>query len=88
MNSEQNYRTGACMSGKAFDLTFRYIDDVLSINLCNQCLSPLTLWVRIPLWRAVLDTTLCHEICQWLAVGWWFSLGTPVSPPIKLTATI
>jgi uncharacterized integral membrane protein len=27
--------------------------------LCNQCLSPLTLWVRNPLSRGVLDTTLC-----------------------------
>jgi len=27
--------------------------------LCNQCLSPITLWVRIPLKRDVLDTTLC-----------------------------
>jgi hypothetical protein len=27
--------------------------------LCNQCISPLTLWVRIPLRRGVLDTALC-----------------------------
>jgi len=27
--------------------------------LCNQCLSPLTLWVLIQLRRGVLDTTLC-----------------------------
>jgi hypothetical protein len=51
--------------------------------LCNQCLSPLTLWVRIPFRRAVLDTTLCDKVCQWLAAGWWFF---PL--PIKLTATI
>ena len=43
--------------------------------LCNQCLSPLTLWVRIPLRRGVLDTTLCDKVCQWLAVGRWFSTG-------------
>ena len=30
-------------------------------------------------WRRVLDTTLCDTICQWLATGWWFSLGPPVS---------
>ena len=47
--------------------------------LCNQCLSPLTLWVRIQLRRGVLDTTLCDKLCQWLAVGRWFSRGTPVS---------
>ena len=32
--------------------------------LCNQCLSPLTLLVQIPLRRGVLDTTLCDEVCQ------------------------
>ena len=29
-------------------------------------------------WRGVLDTTVCDTVCQWLAVGLWFSLGTPV----------
>ena len=43
--------------------------------------------VRIPLRRGVLVTTLCDKVCQWLAAGRWFSPGTPVSPPIKLTAT-
>ena len=47
--------------------------------LCNQCLSPPMLWVRIPLRRGVLNTTLCDIVCQWLATGWWFSLGAPVS---------
>ena len=37
------------------------------------CLSPLTLWVRITLWRCVLDTTLCDKAGQWLATGRWFS---------------
>jgi hypothetical protein len=46
--------------------------------LCNQCISPLTLWVRIPLMRGVPDTTLCAEGCWWLAAGQWFSPGTPV----------
>ena len=40
--------------------------------ICNQCLSPLTLWVRIQL-RWVLDTTLCDKVCQWLATSLWFS---------------
>ena len=40
--------------------------------LCNQCLSPLMLWVQIPLRWGVLDTTLC-DICQWLVTGLWFS---------------
>ena len=47
--------------------------------LCNRCLSPLTLWVRIPFRRGVFDTTLCDNVCQWLAAGQWFSPGTPVS---------
>ena len=46
--------------------------------LCNRCLSPLTLWVRITLRQGVLDTTLCDTVCQWLATGLWFTLGTPV----------
>jgi len=33
--------------------------------LCNQGLSPLTLWVRILLMRDVLDATLCATVCQW-----------------------
>jgi hypothetical protein len=41
--------------------------------LCNQCLSPPTLWVRIPIRRGVLDTALCNKVCQWLATGRWFS---------------
>jgi hypothetical protein len=48
-------------------------------TICNQCLSPLTMWVRITLRRGVLDTTLCDKVYQWLAAGRWFSLGTPVS---------
>ena len=51
--------------------------------LCNQCLSPLTLWVRTLLRRGVLNTTLCDKVCQWLAAGQCFSLGTPVSSTNK-----
>ena len=40
-------------------------------------------WVRIPLRRGVLNTTLCDQVCQWLTVGLWFSLGTPVSSTNK-----
>jgi hypothetical protein len=29
------------------------------------------------------DTTLCYKVCQWLATGRWFSLGTPVSSTDK-----
>ena len=51
--------------------------------LCNQCQSPPTLWVIIPFRRDVLDTTLCDEVCQWLAIGRWFYTGTPVSSTNK-----
>jgi hypothetical protein len=51
--------------------------------LCNQCLSPLTLWVRIPLRRGVLDSTICDKVCQWLATCRWFSPWTPVSSTNK-----
>jgi len=47
--------------------------------LCNQCLSPLTLWVRTRVRRGVLESTLCDKVCQWLAEGQRFSPGTPVS---------
>jgi hypothetical protein len=45
--------------------------------LWNQCLSPLMLWVQISTRRRC--TTLCDKVCQWLATGRWFSLGSPVS---------
>jgi hypothetical protein len=44
-------------------------------------------WVWIPLRRDVLDTTLCDKVCQWLAAGWWFSSGTPVSSIYKTDRT-
>ena len=51
--------------------------------LCNQCLSPLTLWVRILLRRGVIDTTLRDKVCQCLATGQCFSPGTPISSTNK-----
>jgi hypothetical protein len=41
--------------------------------MCNQCISQLTLWVRIPLRRGVLDTTLWDKVCQRLVEVRWFS---------------
>jgi len=46
--------------------------------LCNQCISPLMLWVQISI--RVRCTTLCDKFCQWLATGWCFS---PVSSTNK-----
>jgi len=48
--------------------------------LCNRCLSPMMLWVRLALTRC---TTSCDKICQWLAADRWFSLGPPVSSTNK-----
>ena len=45
--------------------------------LCNQCLSSLMLWVRIP--NRARCTTSWDTVCQWLVTGRWFSPGTPVS---------
>ena len=49
--------------------------------LCNRCLLPLMFWVQILI--RVRCTTLCDKVCQWLAAGWWFSPGTPVSSTNK-----
>ena len=51
--------------------------------LCNQCLSSLMLWFRIPLRRGVRDTTICDKVSQWLAICRWFSPSTPVSSTNK-----
>ena len=51
--------------------------------ICNLCLSPLTLWVRTPLRRGVLNTTLCVKVCGWLTAGRWFSPNTSVSSANK-----
>ena len=45
--------------------------------LCNQCLSPLMLWVESRSGRARC-TTLCDKVCQWLGTDRWFSSGPPV----------
>ena len=60
-----------CLSGH--QLSWSY-DSWIYNYQCNQCLSPLKLWVRIP-----LDTTLCDKVCQWLTTDRLFSPGTPVS---------
>ena len=41
--------------------------------LCNQCLSPLKMWVRTPFVARSTRSTLYDKVCQWLATGRWFS---------------
>jgi hypothetical protein len=55
---------------------------------CNQCISPLTLRVRIAHRRGVLDTTLVIKFVSDLrqVVGFLWALRFP--PPITLTTTI
>ena len=61
----------------------RWYGSCIYNHICNLCLSPLTLWVRIPVMRGELDTTLCDKSFQWLVAGWWFFLGTLVSTTNK-----
>ena len=61
-----------------------WYDSWIYIYLCNQCLSPLWLWVRTLFIVSLLNTTLCNKVCQWLAICMWFSPGTPVSSTIKI----
>jgi hypothetical protein len=51
--------------------------------ICNQCMSPLMLWVWISSGRGVLDTKLCDKVCLWLATGRWFTPVTPVDSTNK-----
>ena len=67
------------------------------IYLCNQWLSPLNIWVRIPLIERCIHciydcfylTIGCYSIqhyvivCQRYTTGCWFSPGTPVSSTTK-----
>ena len=56
--------------------------------LCNQCLSPLKLWVGIPFRRGVLDTTLCDTFVSDIRQVGIFLRVHRFPPPIKLTVTI
>jgi len=49
----------------------------------NQCLSPLTLRVKILLRRVLLNTALHDKVCQWRSAGRWFFPGIPVSSTNK-----
>ena len=61
-------------------LNLLYRHKVYSSCNSNQCLSPLTLWVRILLIaRCTRYNITCDKVCQWLVTGRWFSPGTPVS---------
>jgi hypothetical protein len=44
-------------------------------------------WILACYRKGVLDTTICDQVCQWLATGRWFSPGTLVSPTNKTNIT-
>ena len=56
--------------------------------LCNQCLSPLKLWVRILLMRGVLDATICDKVwsvtCSRSVVFSGYSNQTKPNQPILI----
>jgi len=61
---DHNQNINTCLRGSSWP--WSYGSWIYNYRLCNQCLSPLTLWVRILLRRWILDTTLCDTVCQWL----------------------
>jgi hypothetical protein len=52
--------------------------------LCNQCLSPLELWVWTAFIARCTRYNICDKVCQWLATGRWFSPGTLFSSTNKI----
>ena len=79
------YMHYGCFGRKSFDLlpTFTHLGVMNITFVLFNISSKFLMWVRIPPRRGVLDTTLCDKVCQWLATGRWFSLGTPVSSTNK-----
>ena len=51
--------------------------------LCNQCPSPLKLWVRTPFMVRCTRHTLSYKVCQWHPTDGWFFPGTPVTSTNK-----
>ena len=79
-----NKRWSSCILSDSCKFILQYINEFVGNwiwynYLCNECLSPLKLWVRIPLRRVVLVATLCDKVVSGFL---WFP------PPIKLAATI
>jgi hypothetical protein len=67
-----------CQGGPSWSSSY---DSWIYNYQCNQCLSPLMVWVRLPF--RTRSTTLCDKVCQWLVADQWFSLGPPVSSANK-----
>ena len=52
---------------------------VFCVVLCRSLFVFCSFCLFLPLRRGLLDTTLCDEVCQWLATDQLVSPGTPVS---------
>ena len=52
---------------------FLYFNLCLSVMLDSLSCSVTSISFEPRSWRGILDTTLCDEVCQWLATGRWFS---------------
>ena len=72
------YLMGTTMVSIAVTTPITYL--MLPNYLCNQCLSPL---MRVGIQLRASCTTLCDKVCHWLATGWWFSPGPPVTSTNK-----
>jgi hypothetical protein len=75
-NMRRKVKFGLLWSNKGPSWSWSYVSWIY-YYLCNQCLSLLKLWVRIPLSRGVLETTLCDKAGLWLAAGRLFSPWPP-----------
>jgi len=83
-NNMKKYSSFVTGTHRYEELSWSYGSWIYNLPMQNQCLSPLTLWVRIPFKRGVLNTTLCDNslsvTCGRLVV---FSPGTLVSSTNK-----
>jgi len=75
------------------ETTLLEVVDIYTIDSCYYYnvliyVSPLTSWVRIPVRRGVLNTTLCEKFISDLRQIGDFLQALRFSPPIKLIATI
>ena len=67
------------LSCRQWAMTALKVKMTLWYYLCNRCVSPLMLHVRIPLRERC--TTLCDKVCQWFAASRWL----PPCPPVSST---
>jgi hypothetical protein len=76
--------------------TWRYIQSKVNLYFDSRINAPYTTFLdsvfvsTFPFWPEEFNTTVSEKVYQWLAEGWRFSPGTPVSfsnKAVKLTST-